>query len=90
VRHVSGDPRARDVVPRGKQQLLRLVTDAMVAEGESFSLQRLHDRVWQNGNVPFSLQRWEILGDRSDLDAIEATPRAGVIELVSNVRWIWH
>ncbi|AZC14709.1 DUF885 family protein [Microbacterium sp. ABRD28] len=58
----------------GKQQLLRLVTDAMVAEGESFSLQRLHDRVWQNGNVPFSLQRWEILGDRSDLDAIEATP----------------
>lgn len=57
----------------GKQQLLRLVTDVMVAEGDGFSLRRLHDRVWQNGNVPFSLQRWEILGDRGDLDAIEAT-----------------
>lgn len=57
----------------GKQQLLRLVTDVMVSEGSDFSLRRLHDRVWQNGNVPFSLQRWEILGDRGDLDAIEAT-----------------
>ena len=56
----------------GKQQLLRLVTDAAVAQGDSFSLRALHDRVWQNGNVPFSLQRWEILGDRSDLDAIDA------------------
>lgn len=57
----------------GKQQLLRLVTDVMVSEGADFSLRRLHDRVWRNGNVPFSLQRWEILGDRGDLDAIEAT-----------------
>lgn len=56
----------------GKQQLLRLVTDAVVAQGDAFSLRALHDRVWQNGNVPFSLQRWEILGDRSDLDAIDA------------------
>ena len=56
----------------GKQQLLRLVTDAAVSLGAAFSLRALHDRVWQNGNVPFSLQRWEILGDRSDLDAIDA------------------
>lgn len=56
----------------GKQQLLRLVTDASVAQGADFSLRALHDRVWQNGNVPFSLQRWEILGDRSDLDLIDA------------------
>lgn len=56
----------------GKQQLLRLVTDAAVSQGGGFSLRALHDRVWQNGNVPFSLQRWEILGDRSDLDAIDA------------------
>lgn len=56
----------------GKQQLLRLVTDAVVSQGSDFSLRALHDRVWQNGNVPFSLQRWEILGDRSDLDAIDS------------------
>jgi hypothetical protein len=55
----------------GKQQLLRLVTDASVAQGGAFSLRALHDRVWQNGNVPFSLQRWEILGDRSDVDVID-------------------
>ncbi|MFS0732013.1 DUF885 family protein [Microbacterium sp. 1P10UB] len=55
----------------GKQALLRLVTDAIVAEGDAFSLRALHDRVWANGNVPFSLQRWEILGDRGDLDVIE-------------------
>ncbi|KAA9106569.1 DUF885 family protein [Microbacterium rhizomatis] len=56
----------------GKQQLLRLVTDAVVAQGGTFSLRDVHDRVWANGNVPFSLQRWEILGDRGDLDAIDA------------------
>lgn len=55
----------------GKQQLLRLVTDAVVAQGADFSLRAIHDRVWANGNVPFSLQRWEILGDRADLDAID-------------------
>ncbi|WP_439593479.1 DUF885 family protein [Microbacterium sp.] len=64
----------------GKQQLLRLVTDAVVSQGEAFSLRALHDRIWQNGNVPFSLQRWEILGDRTDLDVIDGydgvlTPR---------------
>jgi uncharacterized protein (DUF885 family) len=56
----------------GKQQVLRLLTDAAVAQGATFSLRALHDRIWQNGNVPFSLQRWEILGDRSDLDVIDA------------------
>jgi hypothetical protein len=67
----------------GKQQLLALVADAAVAQGRDFSLQALHDRVWQNGNVPFSLQRWEILGDRSEVDALDAgagdesRPRAG-------------
>jgi len=28
--------------------------------------------VWKNGNVPFSLQRWELLGDDSDVRAIDA------------------
>jgi hypothetical protein len=34
-------------------------------------LRKFHDRVWREGNVPFSLQRWELLGDRSDVDALD-------------------
>ncbi|NYD68102.1 DUF885 family protein [Agromyces atrinae] len=56
----------------GKQQFLRLVTDAVVARGADFSLRELHDRVWTNGNLPFSLHRWEILGDRADVDLVDA------------------
>jgi hypothetical protein len=59
----------------GKQQLLRLVTDAVVADGAEFSLREVHDRVWRNGNVPFALQRWEILGDRADVDELDAFDR---------------
>ena len=33
--------------------------------------------MWRNGNVPFSLLRWELLGDRSVLDAIDADPATG-------------
>ena len=56
----------------GKMQLLRLMTDAIVAGAGSFSLRDFHDFVWKNGNVPFSLQRWELLGDRSDVDRLDA------------------
>lgn len=56
----------------GKMQLLRLLTDATLVQGESFSLQSFHDYVWTNGNVPFSLQRWELLGDRSEIDLVDA------------------
>lgn len=62
----------------GKQEVLRLVTDAAVAaanEGAEFSLRDVHDFVWRNGNVPLSLQRWELLGDRSDVDALDAAGR---------------
>ncbi len=56
----------------GKQQMLALVTDAIVAQGEEFSFRALHDAVWSNGNVPFSLLRWELLGDRSEVDILDA------------------
>ncbi|WP_084125951.1 DUF885 family protein [Demequina sp. NBRC 110054] len=60
----------------GKQQMLELVTDAIVAQGQDFRFQDVHDRVWANGNAPFSLQRWEILGDRSTIDLVEAKAAA--------------
>ncbi|MFE7407406.1 DUF885 family protein [Isoptericola sp. NPDC057559] len=55
----------------GKQQLLRLAADVIARDGDAFRFRDLHDRVWGNGNVPFSLQRWEILGDRSEVDALD-------------------
>ena len=62
----------------GKQEVLRLVTDAAVAavaDGRELSVRDVHDFVWRNGNVPLSLQRWELLGDRSDVDLLDAAGR---------------
>ncbi|MET1020271.1 MAG: DUF885 family protein, partial [Microterricola sp.] len=56
----------------GKHEVLRLVADAAVAGGDAFDLRRLHDFLWENGNVPMSLLRWELLGDRSDVDVLDA------------------
>ncbi|MCB9379007.1 MAG: DUF885 family protein [Holophagales bacterium] len=53
----------------GKLQILRLLADARLAQGEAFTLRAFHDFLWKNGNVPLALQRWELLGDRSELDA---------------------
>ena len=47
----------------GKSDILHLLTDARAQQGSAFRLQAFHDFVWQNGNVPFSLDRWELLGD---------------------------
>jgi Bacterial protein of unknown function (DUF885) len=54
----------------GKSQILRLLSDCVRAEGHEFDLQRFHDRLWLEGNVPISLQRWELLDDDSDLRRI--------------------
>jgi Bacterial protein of unknown function (DUF885) len=51
----------------GKQQILDLLADACQHFGESFDLRRFHDRLWSEGNVPLALQRWELLGDPTQL-----------------------
>jgi uncharacterized protein (DUF885 family) len=56
----------------GKLQLLSLLTDSIEQGGAGFSLRAFHDSVWKNGNLPFSLQRWELLGDDSEIRAIDA------------------
>lgn len=53
----------------GKTQVLGLLADASRTDG--FSLRAFHDRLWLEGNVPFALQRWELLDDRGDLDRID-------------------
>jgi hypothetical protein len=57
----------------GKHDIIRLMSDARRNQGESFSLHHFHDFVWLNGNVPFSLQRWELLNDHSDVPPLAST-----------------
>lgn len=56
----------------GKQEIVAMQAEAIRRQGDGFSLRTFHDYVWNNGNVPFSLQRLELLGDRGDLDALDA------------------
>ena len=83
----------------GKHEVMRLVADAAVAaalDGAEFSLRDVHDAVWRNGNVPMSLLRWELLGDRGDVDLLDAagpwweappgrSPRHHAVSIVSRV-----
>jgi uncharacterized protein (DUF885 family) len=55
----------------GKLQIIGMMADARRLQGAGFRTRTFHDYVWKNGNVPFSLQRWELLGDRKDLDAVD-------------------
>jgi len=54
----------------GKLQLTSLLADARRAQGAQFSLRAFHDFIWKNGNVPLALLRWELLGDRRDLERL--------------------
>ncbi len=55
----------------GKTQILEFLAEARRREGAAFDLARFHDSLWKNGNVPIVLQKYEFLGDKSDLDAVE-------------------
>jgi uncharacterized protein (DUF885 family) len=55
----------------GKTQLIGLIADAVRPRGADTDLQRLHDQVWANGNVPIALLRWELLGLTDELAAID-------------------
>ena len=57
----------------GKLDIIRMLSDARHKQGDSFKLQAFHDFVWLNGNLPFALQRWEMLGDSADVPAIPAS-----------------
>jgi uncharacterized protein (DUF885 family) len=49
----------------GKLQITRLLSDAR--RTPDFSMLQFNDFVWNNGNVPIALQRWELLQDASDV-----------------------
>lgn len=52
----------------GKTQIQTLIADLVMAKGNEFNLQEFHDYLWENGNVPISLLRFELLDDFSDLN----------------------
>ena len=56
----------------GKTQILRMFADAVRRQGGDFVVRDFHDRLWFEGNVPISLQRWELLDDDSDLVRISS------------------
>ena len=60
----------------GKTQILRMFADAVRAHGANFVVRDFHDRLWREGNVPISLQRWELLDDDGDLLRIGTLARA--------------
>jgi Bacterial protein of unknown function (DUF885) len=54
----------------GKLQILRMLADARLRQGDGFRLLAFHDFLFANGNVPLSLQRWEMLGLRDEVDVL--------------------
>jgi hypothetical protein len=58
----------------GKTQLVALLADAVRLRGADLDLQSLHDAVWENGNVPIALLRWELLGLTDELAALDIDP----------------
>ncbi len=51
----------------GKLQITKLLSDARRIQGKEFSILSFNNFVWNNGNVPIALQRWELLQDASDV-----------------------
>jgi len=56
----------------GKLQIIKFLAESRIKQGDQFSLRAFHDFVWKNGNVPISLQRWEYLGDASDVPPLSS------------------
>ena len=55
----------------GKLQIVRLVADARLRQGQKLRVRDVHDFLFTNGYVPMSLLRWEYLGLRDEVDALE-------------------
>ncbi len=54
----------------GKLQIIRLMEEARLKQGEQFSVRKFHNYLWLNGNVPIALQQWEYLGMEDDRNSM--------------------
>ncbi|HET6176516.1 MAG TPA: DUF885 family protein [Candidatus Sulfotelmatobacter sp.] len=55
----------------GKLQIERILAERRLQQGDKFKLRDFHDYVWSNGNVPLSLQRWELTGLDDDIKKVD-------------------
>ena len=63
----------------GKNEILRFLADAKMAQGDEFRLQAFDDFLWKNGNVPIALLRWEYLGKDDDIRVIDQRRNESVV-----------
>ena len=70
-RAIVSDPTLTISNLMGLLQLQKLMAAARRVQGDKFELKAFHDYVWKNGNVPASLLRWELLGLRDQVDALD-------------------
>ncbi len=54
----------------GKLQIVKLLAEARLAQGDKFNLREFHDFVWKNGNVPIALLRYEYLGKTDEIEGL--------------------
>ncbi len=59
----------------GKLQITQLLSDARRTRGADFSILKFNNFVWNNGNVPIALQRWELLHDATEVPAPIPAPQ---------------
>ena len=57
----------------GKLQIVQMLEDARLKQGNKFNLQKFHNFVWLNGNVPIALQRWEYVGMDDEVGMLTAS-----------------
>jgi uncharacterized protein (DUF885 family) len=55
----------------GKLRICRCLADAQRRQGDDLKLRRFHDSLWQNSNAAIALQRWEYLGLRNEIEALD-------------------
>ena len=55
----------------GKLLIYDFLASAQRQKGAAFNPRAFHDFLWQNGNVPITLQRWEYLGLKDGIDAVD-------------------
>ena len=71
----------------GKTQIITLMSDQIRKSPKDFSLRKFHDYLWNNGNVPISLLRLELLNDWSDIAEVDGANEDAIkAELWANVR----
>jgi hypothetical protein len=55
----------------GKLQIVKMLAEARLTQGDNFNLRKFHDYLWRNGNVPIALLRYEYLGKTDEIETLQ-------------------